>query len=233
MKHVRRWADGSNSFTIDCGQYKNEYFSVKTDQGQEMTQLLNGYVDILLKRQREGRLMVEDDTGEIAKIEDLGDNVLKPSGFAEKVGSKNKGKEPQQKDADKPDKPDKPDNLEACKPVDFVEPAKDREPVVPKKSANDTMSNLIRLQTFIGSWKLNAEFASAIGVELSQLESWCGKLDADVLATSVAIAFLLLNFSQHEVIFKLLVQKAKDFISSKGENAEETVEAAKKLLQQK
>ncbi len=29
LKHVRRWAAGTNSFTIDYGQYTNEYYTVQ------------------------------------------------------------------------------------------------------------------------------------------------------------------------------------------------------------
>jgi talin len=74
LKHVRRWAAGTNSFTLDYGQYKNEYYTVQVGgaEAEDISNTLAGYIDILLKRQREGRLHIEVDEGELAKKEELG-----------------------------------------------------------------------------------------------------------------------------------------------------------------
>lgn len=73
LKHVRRWAAGTNSFTLDYGQYKNEYYTVQCggEEAEDISNTLAGYIDILLKRQREGRIQMEVDEGELAKVEEL------------------------------------------------------------------------------------------------------------------------------------------------------------------
>ena len=49
---MKRFAAGANSFTIDFGEYENEYYVVRTPCGEQISQLLNGYIDIMLKRRR-------------------------------------------------------------------------------------------------------------------------------------------------------------------------------------
>ncbi len=89
LKHIRRWAAGTNSFTIDVGQYKNEYVTVQTtkEDAEEMSKLISGYVDLLLKRQREGRVQCETDDAELAKVEEL-DPVIPVVQVAERRRSK-------------------------------------------------------------------------------------------------------------------------------------------------
>eukprot|EP00117_Sycon_ciliatum_P044924 scpid3709/ scgid32340/ Talin-1 len=47
---VRRWAASPNSFTLDFGDYAESYYSVQTSEGEAISQLLAGYIDIVLKR---------------------------------------------------------------------------------------------------------------------------------------------------------------------------------------
>ena len=67
---VKRWAASPNSFTLDFGDYSDSYYSVQTTEGEQISQLIAGYIDIILKRQKakdhfgiegdEGSTMVED-----------------------------------------------------------------------------------------------------------------------------------------------------------------------------
>lgn len=67
---VRRWAASPNSFTLDFGDYSDSYYSVQTTEGEQISQLIAGYIDIILKRKKakdhfgiegdEGSTMVED-----------------------------------------------------------------------------------------------------------------------------------------------------------------------------
>ncbi|XP_023231887.1 talin-2-like isoform X2 [Centruroides sculpturatus] len=67
---VRRWAASPNSFTLDFGDYSDSYYSVQTTEGEQISQLIAGYIDIILKKKKakdrfgiegdEGSTMVED-----------------------------------------------------------------------------------------------------------------------------------------------------------------------------
>lgn len=67
---VKRWAASPNSFTLDFGDYSDSYYSVQTAEGEQISQLIAGYIDIILRRKKakdhfgiegdEGSTMVED-----------------------------------------------------------------------------------------------------------------------------------------------------------------------------
>lgn len=67
---VKRWAASLNSFTLDFGDYSDSYYSVQTSEGEQISQLIAGYIDIILKRKKakdhfgiegdEGSTIVED-----------------------------------------------------------------------------------------------------------------------------------------------------------------------------
>lgn len=67
---VKRWAASMNSFTLDFGDYADSYYSVQTTEGEQISQLIAGYIDIILKRRKakdhfgiegdEGATMIED-----------------------------------------------------------------------------------------------------------------------------------------------------------------------------
>eukprot|EP00117_Sycon_ciliatum_P001215 scpid5059/ scgid6971/ Talin-1 len=50
---VRRWAASPNSFTLDFGDYSESYYSVQTTEGETISQLIAGYIDIILSRQKQ------------------------------------------------------------------------------------------------------------------------------------------------------------------------------------
>ncbi|XP_055324815.1 talin-2 isoform X2 [Sitodiplosis mosellana] len=67
---VRRWGASPNTFTLDFGDYADEYYSVQTTEAEQIVQLIAGYIDIILKKKQnkdhfglegdEGSTMVEE-----------------------------------------------------------------------------------------------------------------------------------------------------------------------------
>ncbi|KAF7995722.1 hypothetical protein HCN44_006829 [Aphidius gifuensis] len=67
---VRRWGASPNTFTLDFGDYSDQYYCVQTTEAEQILQLISGYIDIILKKQKakdhfgiegeEGSTMVED-----------------------------------------------------------------------------------------------------------------------------------------------------------------------------
>ncbi|UMM10645.1 hypothetical protein L5515_000321 [Caenorhabditis briggsae] len=70
LEQVRRWVPSPKCFTLDFGDYQDGYYSVQTTDGEKIAQLIQGYVDIILKKKRtqdhqgiegdEGSTMLED-----------------------------------------------------------------------------------------------------------------------------------------------------------------------------
>lgn len=52
LTHLRRWAASPQSFTLDFGEYEDEYVTVMTTEGESISQLIAGYIDILLKKRK-------------------------------------------------------------------------------------------------------------------------------------------------------------------------------------
>ncbi|XP_042206516.1 talin-2-like isoform X2 [Homarus americanus] len=68
---VRRWAASPNTFTLDFGDYSDQYYSVQTTEGEPIAQLIAGYIDIILKKQRaKDHIGIEGDDGS-AMVEDM------------------------------------------------------------------------------------------------------------------------------------------------------------------
>ncbi|XP_025831317.1 talin-2 isoform X1 [Agrilus planipennis] len=67
---VRRWGASPNTFTLDFGDYSDQYYSVQTTEAEQIQQIIAGYIDIILKKKQakdhfgiegdEGSTMVED-----------------------------------------------------------------------------------------------------------------------------------------------------------------------------
>ncbi|XP_017774741.1 PREDICTED: talin-2 isoform X2 [Nicrophorus vespilloides] len=67
---VRRWGASANTFTLDFGDYADQYYSVQTTEADQIQQIIAGYIDIILKKKQakdhfgiegdEGSTMVED-----------------------------------------------------------------------------------------------------------------------------------------------------------------------------
>ncbi|XP_042904301.1 talin-2 isoform X1 [Parasteatoda tepidariorum] len=64
LTKVRRCAASPNSFTLDFGDYSDSYYSVQTSEGEQISQLINGYIDIILKMKKaKDHLGIEGDEG--------------------------------------------------------------------------------------------------------------------------------------------------------------------------
>ena len=68
---VRRWAASPNVFTLDFGDYQDQYYSVQTTEGEQISQLIAGYIDIILKRRQRRERFGDDGNEEEAMEEDV------------------------------------------------------------------------------------------------------------------------------------------------------------------
>ncbi|KNC52797.1 uncharacterized protein AMSG_12193 [Thecamonas trahens ATCC 50062] len=72
LAHLKRWAASTNSFTFDFGDYEGSYYSVQTSEGEAMSQVISGYIDIILKKKKQaGRYVVDDDEEQTVVEEDI------------------------------------------------------------------------------------------------------------------------------------------------------------------
>eukprot|EP00834_Sanchytrium_tribonematis_P001960 NODE_53_length_30760_cov_1.203712.p1 type:complete len:2138 gc:universal NODE_53_length_30760_cov_1.203712:1939-8352(+) len=68
---LRRWAATPNSLTLDFGDHSDAYYTVQTAEGDVISQLIGGYIDIILKKRRDGERKVEDGAEEMAMTESI------------------------------------------------------------------------------------------------------------------------------------------------------------------
>ncbi|KAJ3073819.1 Talin-1 [Podochytrium sp. JEL0797] len=62
LTQLRRWAAAVNSFTLDFGDYADAYYTVQTAEGDQISQLIAGYIDIILKKKKEAdKVLHEED----------------------------------------------------------------------------------------------------------------------------------------------------------------------------
>ncbi|XP_064075633.1 talin-1 isoform X9 [Vanessa tameamea] len=67
---VRRWCASPNTFTLDFGDYSDQYYSVQTTEAEQILQVIAGYIDIIVRRRRaRDHLGIEGDEGS-AMLED-------------------------------------------------------------------------------------------------------------------------------------------------------------------
>lgn len=61
---VRRWGASPKTFTLDFGDYADQYYSVQTTEAEQIVQLIAGYIDIILKKkQSKDHFGIEGDEG--------------------------------------------------------------------------------------------------------------------------------------------------------------------------
>ena len=70
LTQLRRWAASPNSFTLDFGDYAEAYYSVQTTEGDQISQLIAGYIDIILKKRKEAEKVVVEDEVEETSVEE-------------------------------------------------------------------------------------------------------------------------------------------------------------------
>ncbi|CAF4741179.1 unnamed protein product [Pieris macdunnoughi] len=67
---VRRWCASPNTFTLDFGDYSDQYYSVQTTEAEQILQVIAGYIDIIVRKRRaKDHLGIEGDEGS-AMLED-------------------------------------------------------------------------------------------------------------------------------------------------------------------
>eukprot|EP00003_Mantamonas_plastica_P030488 TRINITY_DN759_c0_g1_i5.p1 TRINITY_DN759_c0_g1~~TRINITY_DN759_c0_g1_i5.p1 ORF type:complete len:1776 (+),score=713.18 TRINITY_DN759_c0_g1_i5:304-5631(+) len=49
---LKRWAAAPSKFTMDFGEYREDYYVVHTSEGDEISALIAGYIDIILQRRK-------------------------------------------------------------------------------------------------------------------------------------------------------------------------------------
>ncbi|CAH0550425.1 unnamed protein product [Brassicogethes aeneus] len=52
LNTVRRWGASTNTFTLDFGDYANQYYSVQTPDAEQIQQIISGYIDIIVKKKQ-------------------------------------------------------------------------------------------------------------------------------------------------------------------------------------
>eukprot|EP01113_Clastostelium_recurvatum_P020003 TRINITY_DN236_c0_g1_i4.p1 TRINITY_DN236_c0_g1~~TRINITY_DN236_c0_g1_i4.p1 ORF type:complete len:2591 (+),score=1077.50 TRINITY_DN236_c0_g1_i4:231-8003(+) len=72
LTHLKRWAASPASFTLDFGDYEDDYVSVITTEGEAISQLLAGYIDILLKKRKDTGVVLDENDNDVATVETVG-----------------------------------------------------------------------------------------------------------------------------------------------------------------
>ncbi|KAJ3335669.1 Talin-1 [Gonapodya sp. JEL0774] len=70
ITQLRRWAASPNSLTLDFGDYADAYYSVQTTEGEAISSLIGGYIDIILKKKRDAERSVEIEAEEMPVTEE-------------------------------------------------------------------------------------------------------------------------------------------------------------------
>ncbi|KAI3389863.1 hypothetical protein SNEBB_004332 [Seison nebaliae] len=52
LHYVKRWAVSPNTFSLDLGDHEKDFYRIQTKEGEQIAQLISGYVDILMKMKR-------------------------------------------------------------------------------------------------------------------------------------------------------------------------------------
>lgn len=66
---VRRWAASPNSFTLDFGDYSESFYSVQTNEGEKISQLIAMYIDIIMQKKKPLHTDVPDEEDEPVVVE--------------------------------------------------------------------------------------------------------------------------------------------------------------------
>jgi talin len=86
LTHVRRWAAGAESFTLDFGEYEDKYLTMKTDESADMAALLDTICGRGFRRPPRQPLEIEEDHGELAEVEELFVGAVPSIAKVEKIG---------------------------------------------------------------------------------------------------------------------------------------------------
>eukprot|EP01127_Copromyxa_protea_P004210 TRINITY_DN14106_c0_g1_i1.p1 TRINITY_DN14106_c0_g1~~TRINITY_DN14106_c0_g1_i1.p1 ORF type:complete len:2416 (-),score=736.25 TRINITY_DN14106_c0_g1_i1:53-6697(-) len=99
LEHLKRWAAVRGKFTFDFGDHEESYWTVFTDEGEAMSDLISGYIDLILANRRGAMQTLDDDNGGEAGLEEelqaddahytamVGANMPSAAGFMVRGGS--------------------------------------------------------------------------------------------------------------------------------------------------
>jgi len=68
FKYLLRWTASPETFTMDFGAHEEDYIVVVTNEGEAISNLIAGYIDLLLKKQRVVGTTLDDEDGEVASV---------------------------------------------------------------------------------------------------------------------------------------------------------------------
>jgi talin len=68
LRHLLRWASSPETFTMDFGAHEEDYVVVITNEGEQINNLVAGYIDLLLKRQKDTGIVIDDDDSDVGAV---------------------------------------------------------------------------------------------------------------------------------------------------------------------
>ena len=71
LEHLRRWAAAQQSLTLDFGDFEEDYVVMQTKEASAISQLIAGYIDIILKARSDATTLTEDDDSSVAQVESV------------------------------------------------------------------------------------------------------------------------------------------------------------------
>nr|KAJ3421186.1 Talin-1 [Polyrhizophydium stewartii] len=60
LTQIRRWAATAKNFTLDFGDYSENYYNVETTEGEQISRLIAGYIDIIVKKRNQKSKTIEE-----------------------------------------------------------------------------------------------------------------------------------------------------------------------------
>lgn len=70
LTQIRRWAATPKGFTLDFGEYADKYYNVETEEGEQISRLISGYIDIIIKKRNQLSIAPDSSLQEQAIVED-------------------------------------------------------------------------------------------------------------------------------------------------------------------
>ncbi|KYR00680.1 filopodin [Tieghemostelium lacteum] len=71
LKHIRRWAATEKSFTLDFGDHETEYLILHTMNPESISQLISGYIEIIMKSRRDATKTIDVEDTSIGQVEQV------------------------------------------------------------------------------------------------------------------------------------------------------------------
>lgn len=61
LVHLKRWAAVRGKFTFDFGDHEDDFWTVFTEQGDQISALIAGYIDIIINSRKQGTKQIDVD----------------------------------------------------------------------------------------------------------------------------------------------------------------------------